>query len=113
MEERDYKGMSIEDYGKLCAYCIVNGFERCNDDFSKIVEEDECVSLLTSVVTWENHNANPELYCVSVAITAGNIGNFYCDEIQCRKCLESFDEFIEFVGKTDKLKRMYKEFYDK
>ena len=114
MEERDYKGMSQEDYDKLCDYCIENDFDRFYEDFSKIVDDEDCVSLITSIVTWKNHDANnQELYCVAVAMSAGDMSNFSCGEIQVQKCVSSFDEFIEFVGKTNKLKRMYKEFFRK
>lgn len=36
MEDRDYEGMSKEDYDKFNAYCDENGFKRTDDDFSKI-----------------------------------------------------------------------------
>lgn len=111
MKERDYEGMSKEDYDKLCAYCNENGYEEDHDDFSKLVDDVDCGSVLISIIAFKNHDGNPKRYCVGVAIAVGDIGGFFYDEIQVQKYVSSFDEFIDFISDVDKLKRMYKEFY--
>lgn len=113
MKEIDYEGMSKEDYDKLCAYCIENDFDRFHEDFSKLVDDEDCVSLITSIVTWKNHDANQKLYCVAVAMSAGDMRLFGYGEIQVQKCVSSFGEFIDFISDVDRLKRMYKELYGK
>lgn len=115
MKERDYEGMSKEDYDKFNAYCDENGFKRTNDDFSKTTWDDEGVFSQISIVTWANYDVHPTMYAVGVSITVGENGErgLFFDSMTVNRFVSSFDEFIEFVGKSNKLKQMYKEFFKK
>ena len=115
MEDRDYEGMSKEDYDKFNVYCDENGFKRTDDDFSKIEWDTEGVFSQISIVTWANYDVHPTMYAVGVNISIGENGErgLFFDAMTVNRFMSSFDEFIEFVGKSDKLKQMYKEFYGK
>lgn len=115
MKERDYEGMSKEDYDKFNAYCDDNGFKRTDDDFSKIEWDAEDVFSQIRIVTWANYDVHPAMYAVGVNISIGDYGErgLFFDAMTVNRFVSSFDEFIEFVGKTDKLKQMYKEFFRK
>lgn len=115
MEERDYKGMSKEDYDKFNAYCDENGFKRTDDDFSKIEWDAEDVFCQISIVTWANYDVHPTMYAVGVNISIGGNGArvLFFDDMTVNRFVSSFDEFIEFAGKTDKLKQLYKDFFRK